>query len=90
MSEPQISQTESVATTPASRREILAWAFYDFANSGYSTVVLTTIYSAYFVGVVAANIDEQSPGTGNTALDIIDWNRQFFCAFECPCAGCYS
>ena len=62
MSEPQISQTESVATTPASRREILAWAFYDFANSGYSTVVLTTIYSAYFVGVVAANIDEQSPG----------------------------
>ena len=28
---------------------------YDFANSGYSTVVLTTIYSAYFVGVIAAS-----------------------------------
>ncbi len=26
---------------------------YDFANSGYTTVVLTAIYSAYFVGVVA-------------------------------------
>lgn len=46
----------------ASKREILAWAFYDFANSGYTTVVLTTIYSAYFVGVVAAGIDELSPG----------------------------
>ena len=46
----------------ASKREILAWAFYDFANSGYTTVVLTTIYSAYFVGVVAADVDLQSPG----------------------------
>lgn len=46
----------------ARKREILAWAFYDFANSGYTTVVLTTIYSAYFVGVVAAGLDEQSPG----------------------------
>ena len=36
-----------------SRREVLAWAMYDFANSGYTTVVLTTVFSAYFVGVVA-------------------------------------
>ncbi|TAM90918.1 MAG: MFS transporter [Candidimonas sp.] len=28
---------------------------YDFANSGYTTVVLTTVFNAYFVGVVAAN-----------------------------------
>lgn len=27
---------------------------YDFANSGYTTVVLTAIFNAYFVGVVAA------------------------------------
>src|SRR3989344_7269072 len=40
-------------TAPASRREIFAWAMYDFANSGYTTVVLTAIYNAYFVGVVA-------------------------------------
>ena len=26
---------------------------YDFANSGYTTVVLTAVFSAYFVGVVA-------------------------------------
>jgi len=35
------------------KREIFAWAFFDFANSGYTTVVLTTIYSAYFVAVIA-------------------------------------
>jgi UMF1 family MFS transporter len=28
---------------------------YDFANSGYTTVVLTTVFSAYFVSVVAAH-----------------------------------
>lgn len=28
---------------------------YDFANSGYTTVVLTAVFNAYFVGVVAAD-----------------------------------
>jgi len=37
----------------AQRREILAWSMYDFANSGYTTVVLTTIFNAYFLAVVA-------------------------------------
>ncbi|KAA1192478.1 MFS transporter [Pseudohalioglobus sediminis] len=49
--------------SPAPLREIIAWAFYDFANSGYTTVVLTTIYSAYFVGVVAAGLEAEHPGT---------------------------
>ncbi len=47
---------------PAGRREILAWAFYDFANSGYTTVVLTTIYSAFFVAVIASGSEVHSPG----------------------------
>ncbi len=34
--------------------EIWAWAMYDFANSGYTTVVLTAIFNAYFVAVVAS------------------------------------
>jgi UMF1 family MFS transporter len=35
------------------RKEVWAWAMYDFANSGYTTVVLTAVFNAYFVGVVA-------------------------------------
>ncbi|MGZ4969347.1 MAG: MFS transporter [Methylobacter sp.] len=46
----------------ASRKELLAWALYDFANSGYTTVVQTTIFSAYFVGVVAGAAQGLSPG----------------------------
>jgi MFS transporter, UMF1 family len=39
------------------RREVFAWAMYDFANSGYTTVVLTAVFNAYFVSVVARNAD---------------------------------
>ncbi|MGV8991100.1 MAG: MFS transporter [Thiobacillus sp.] len=35
------------------RREVWAWAMFDFANSGYTTVVITAVFSAYFVSVVA-------------------------------------
>lgn len=35
------------------RRELFAWAMYDFANSGYTTVVITAVFAAYFVGGVA-------------------------------------
>jgi UMF1 family MFS transporter len=48
----------------APRRELIAWAMYDFANSGYTTVVLTAIFNAYFVGVIAAGIDDGNTGTG--------------------------
>jgi MFS transporter, UMF1 family len=50
--------------TIAPRRELLAWAMYDFANSGYTTVVLTTIFNAYFVGVVAGRADGLPVGMG--------------------------
>ena len=36
-------------------REAWAWAMYDFANSGYTTIVITAIFNAYFVAVVAEN-----------------------------------
>ena len=39
------------------KREVLGWAMYDFANSGYTTVVMTAVFNAYFVGVVANGAD---------------------------------
>src|SRR3990172_2239126 len=50
-----------VARVPS--REIFAWAMYDFANSGYTTVVLTAIFSAYFVGVVAGSVQDKGTAT---------------------------
>jgi UMF1 family MFS transporter len=54
------------ATQLAPRIEIFAWAMYDFANSGYTTIVLTAIFNAYFVSVVAA-------GVGNHGLATLYW-----------------
>ena len=34
-------------------REVWGWAMFDFANSGYTTVVITAVFNAYFVAVVA-------------------------------------
>lgn len=45
---PQSALRDGVA-----KREVFGWAMYDFANSGYTTVVLTAVFNSYFVGVVA-------------------------------------
>ncbi|MEQ1778327.1 MAG: MFS transporter [Nitrosomonas sp.] len=55
--------TTSSKPDPATRRERFAWCMYDFANSGYTTVILTAIFNAYFVGVVAAD-----SGNGHATL----------------------
>jgi len=36
-------------------REVWAWSMYDFANSGYTTVVITAVYNAFFVSAVAGH-----------------------------------
>ena len=46
-------QAPAVLNPGVRRREVLGWAMYDFANSGYTTVVITAVFSAYFVGGVA-------------------------------------
>ncbi len=35
---------------PVKRREIFGWAMYDFANSSYTTVIISVVYSAFFTG----------------------------------------
>ncbi|MCH8551493.1 MAG: MFS transporter [Natronospirillum sp.] len=40
------------AGNPGSKREIFGWAMYDIANQAYTTVVISFIYSAFFVSVI--------------------------------------
>ncbi|HEX9174261.1 MAG TPA: MFS transporter [Telluria sp.] len=49
-----VPAAEHVLAPGVSRREAWGWAMYDFANSSYTTVVITAIFNAYFVAVVAA------------------------------------
>jgi MFS transporter, UMF1 family len=39
------------------KREVFGWAMYDFANSGFTTVVITAVYAAYFVGSIAGKAE---------------------------------
>ncbi len=41
---------------PAGPREIWAWCMYDFANSSFTTLIVTVAYSVYFVRVVAGHL----------------------------------
>ena len=45
------------APGPVKRREIFGWAMFDFANSSYTTVIVTVAFSVYFTKLVA-------PGAG--------------------------
>jgi UMF1 family MFS transporter len=47
--------SQSALNDGVRKREVFGWAMYDFANSGYTTVVLTAVFNAYFVGVVVGN-----------------------------------
>src|SRR5262245_7931367 len=35
------------------KREILSWCLFDFANSSFTTIVITIVYSVYFVNIAA-------------------------------------
>jgi UMF1 family MFS transporter len=51
---PELNAGINSALNPGvAKREVFAWAMYDFANSGYTTVVLTAVFNAYFVSVIA-------------------------------------
>ena len=49
--------SRSVLNEGVGRTEVLAWAMYDFANSGYTTVVITAVFNAYFVNTVAGDAE---------------------------------
>lgn len=71
----------------AGRRELLAWALYDFANSGYTTVVQTTIFSAYFVGVVAGAAQGVAPGLSTLLWSLAIGIANFIVMLSGPLIG---
>jgi len=71
---------------PVTRREIFSWAMFDFANSGYTTVVLTAVFNAYFVGVVAAT-GELGSGTATLLWTIATSITNLLVLISAPVIG---
>jgi len=42
-----------MGTTRTDKKQIFGWVMYDFANSAYTTLIVTFIYSTYFVSAIA-------------------------------------
>ena len=51
------------------RSEIFGWCCFDFANSAFTTIIITVVYAVYFTQVVAAG-DEHAEGWWGTALAV--------------------
>jgi UMF1 family MFS transporter len=68
-----------------SPREAFAWASLDFANSGYTTVVLTAVFNAYFVSYVMAD----QPGA-TLAWTVILSISYFLVMLSAPVIGAYA
>ncbi len=54
---PSDKPREAILNPGVKPYEAWAWTMYDFANSGYTTVVITAVFNAYFVRVVAGDAD---------------------------------
>ncbi|MDJ0841786.1 MAG: MFS transporter [Acidobacteriota bacterium] len=54
-----------------SRRSVIAWCLYDFANSPFTTLVVTFIYAAYFSKAMVLGPDGEPDEILGTAL----WSR---------------
>jgi UMF1 family MFS transporter len=53
--------------TPVKKSEILGWCCFDFANSAFTTIIITVVYAVYFRNVVAEG-DARAEGWWGTAL----------------------
>ncbi|HNZ96650.1 MAG TPA: MFS transporter [Thermoanaerobaculia bacterium] len=64
--------SHSPVPPPVRRREIVGWALFDFANSSYTTVIVTVAFSVYFTKLVAAGPGaDRLWGLGITASNLI-------------------
>lgn len=56
-------------------RAIWAWSLYDFANSSFTTLVVTFIYGTYFTGYMALSPDAAGVLVPDAELGTVLWSR---------------
>lgn len=72
----------SPVSLPVKRREIFGWCCFDFANSSFTTIIITVVYAQYFIRVVAGN-QSSAPAWWGWALAI----SQLFVILISPLIG---
>ena len=70
---------------PVSARERFAWCLFDFANSSFTTIIITVGFSVYFIQVVAAGNSRY--GTGEALWGAAYGLSMILVAFWSPVLG---
>jgi MFS transporter, UMF1 family len=53
-----VSATRAAAAhPPADRKEIVGWAMFDFANQGYTLLIITVVFGDLFTRVIVGDAD---------------------------------
>ena len=65
------------------RRQIAAWCLYDFANSGYSAVIVTAIFGPYYTDYIVGN----EAGLGDVWWGRVSSVSMLFVALSSPFLG---
>lgn len=76
---------DSSTDAPVDRKELIGWAMYDMANSTFATVIVTTVYNAYFVRVIAG--PSVGADTGTLLLGIATSIASLLIVFTAPLVG---
>ncbi|MEX0594449.1 MAG: MFS transporter [Balneolaceae bacterium] len=59
VSNPTPIDSNSIPRARASRRELFGWAMFDFANQGYTLLIITVIFPVLFTTVIVESDDPQ-------------------------------
>jgi len=73
----------------SSKKAIFGWAMFDFANSSYTTVIITVVYSTIFVKLVVGDSNGADPqyARGNLLWDIGLFISYILCVVTGPIFG---
>lgn len=62
-------------TIAYSRRSVFGWAMYDFANSAFTTLVVTFVYSTFFTGYMVLSPDATGSLVPDGEAGTVLWSR---------------
>ncbi len=65
----------TLPAAPYDRRAVWGWSLYDFANSSFTTLVVTFIYGTYFTGYMALTTDVTGARVPDPELGTVLWSR---------------
>jgi len=68
---------------PYQRRRTISWCLYDFANSAYSAVIVTTLFASYYTGLIVGN----DAGLGDVWWGRVSSVSMLFVALSSPFLG---